>query len=311
MKRTLGICIFAVTLLVGLHAFTETEAVEDKIVAIVNDEVITQKYVDDFMYLMKTQMAAENPGMDIDVAFRDLKGQVITRLIEDRLIIQEAKRQEIAVDEVAAKRKLQEIRATFAAENEFNEYLLAQGLRIADLEQTIVEQLKMRTVVEREVKEKIFVHPKEVTEFYNANINQFDQPEGVNVDSIFIAKRDSDEETEKVVGLIAALLSEGKTFSEVVTEYSEADSLGVIRRGQLLKTIEDVVFSLEVGQVSEPVKTENGYFIFSLKEKIAAQVLELSEVQSRIYQLIFEQKFQEKFSEWINELKEKAYILIK
>ncbi|MFC1703991.1 peptidyl-prolyl cis-trans isomerase [Candidatus Omnitrophota bacterium] len=286
-------------------------ATEDRIVAIVNKDIITQSHVDGFVNIMRIQLAAEVPAEELESQVASLQEEVLSRLIEDKLIIQEAKRQEIEADPELVRARFEQLKEGFESDVQFNETLLAQGLSLADLEKTITEQVIMREVVENEVKSKIFVHPKEVTEFYNANPDRFGQPEKAVVDSIFVSNSTSEQETQDTVSEVSRLLKEGKDFLEVASDFSETESLGTVARGQLMPELENVIFSLKINQISEPVEIDTGHLFFRLKEKIPAESSELKDAQSSIQQFLFEKKFQEEFVEWVDKLKKDAYIVIK
>ena len=79
----------------------------------------------------------------------------------------------------------------------------------------------------------------------------------------------------------------------------------------MLEEIDRVIFGLPVGEVSEPVKTSLGYHIFKVEEKLKPSTKELAEVREEIEQVIFKEKFDQRFGEWMDGLKEDAYISIK
>ena len=87
--------------------------------------------------------------------------------------------------------------------------------------------------------------------------------------------------------------------------------MGLVERGQMLAEIDEVIFELEVGEVSGLIKTELGYHIFKVEEKLEPDTQELAEVREEIDEVIFKEKFDQRFGEWMGELKEDAYISIK
>ena len=88
-------------------------------------------------------------------------------------------------------------------------------------------------------------------------------------------------------------------------------SIGIIARGQALPAIEDVVFNLEEGNISEPIKTTAGIFILKVKTRYPPQQVPLEEARERIIATISEEKFNERMERWLAELKGRAYIEIK
>jgi len=113
------------------------------------------------------------------------------------------------------------------------------------------------------------------------------------------------------LGKVEADLASGKDFSEVAKSYSKKSSLGNVTRGQLKKNLEDVVFSLGVGQCSKPVEVEDGTYVFSVKEKLAPSQKTIDEVKDKIAVILENTKIEKGLKEWIEGLKDKAYISIR
>jgi parvulin-like peptidyl-prolyl isomerase len=81
-------------------------------------------------------------------------------------------------------------------------------------------------------------------------------------------------------------------------------------KGELRKDIEDVIFKLGIGEVSQPVKIENKYYIFKLENIAPPKQRILSEAQEIIHDHLFERKTEEELTKWLDELKKKSYIKI-
>jgi parvulin-like peptidyl-prolyl isomerase len=96
-----------------------------------------------------------------------------------------------------------------------------------------------------------------------------------------------------------------------VKEYSEAPSVGIIERGQLLPEVEKVVFNLSAHEISPPVEMENGIFVFKLIGGSSTQTADLDDVKDQIHETISNNKFRKQFRHWVDELKKDAYIDIK
>ena len=87
--------------------------------------------------------------------------------------------------------------------------------------------------------------------------------------------------------------------------------MGFIDRGYMAKEIDEALFSLTPQELSQPVKTKVGYYIFRIEAKEPQTVASLKEAEIKIKSILFVQKFNERFKNWIIELKEGAYISIK
>jgi peptidyl-prolyl cis-trans isomerase C len=106
-------------------------------------------------------------------------------------------------------------------------------------------------------------------------------------------------------------LKEGRDFADVSKDFTEKSDLGVVGRGQLKKDLEDVLFSLEPGVVSKPVAAGEGHYIFLVQERLPASKKSLEEVKDSIMVMLEDQKTEKMLKEWLEALKEKAYISIR
>ena len=286
--------------------------VEDGIIAVVNDEVITFKDLQD--YIRQTFASLSAQGLPDDQAreiMADLQTNGLKQLIEDKLILSRANAIGIEVRDRLVDQRVDEIKAKYASDQVFMDALVRNGATVTDLRDKILDQLKIKYVIDHEVKSKVFVNPQEVTEFYEQNKDSFLKSRRVNLDSIYITFIDDKEAARARANEALALIREGRDFEEVAKQYSDSSSIGVVEEGQFLPDIEKVVFSLTQGQVSDSVETDKGIFIFKLKGEIPAQVAELREVKSQIYDLLYREKFQERFEQWLGKLQKKAYVEIK
>ena len=87
--------------------------------------------------------------------------------------------------------------------------------------------------------------------------------------------------------------------------------MGYTKKGDLLPEIENIVFSLNEGQVSRIIKSPLGYHIFKVEEKRTRRVRALSEVRQNLEEYLYRQKANEKLKGWIESLSKSAYIEFK
>lgn len=271
----------------------------DKIIAIVNEDVITEDELNLFMRMLGSE---EGDFAQIDpVAFKKM---LLNRMIEDRLILQEAKRLELKPDEKIIEDRIKDIKQKAGSDRAFEEALKSEGISLNEIREKLKNQLLIYLVIEKEVKAKANVSPKEVTDYFQQHRDEFMTPETLVVDSIFV----KDKETiEKVAGELA----EGKEFKDVSETYSQKSSIGDVRRGQLKKDLEDFIFGLNIGQSSEPFQVEDGFYIFLVKERHALASETLDGVKDKVIAQLEKAKMEKILKEWLLTLKEKAYISIR
>jgi len=310
MVRRLLVVITLSLIVLGFPKFAFS--IVEGIVAVVNDEVVTQKDVNEFASLMYLQHSDEyKDRKELEQEIQKWRQEAVQRIIEDRLIVQEAKRQKIAVVPEMVENRVKEIKKQFPSTEAFENTLIAEGLTVNDLKRKISEQLMMREIVKKEIEDKIFVSPTEVTAYYEGHKDKILMPEQLNVDSIFMPFKDSAGVARSNADKALVALKKGEDFSQVAKKYSYSPSIGKVAKGELRKDIEDAVFKLKKGEFSSVMRTENGFYIFRLIDILPSKQLELNEVRNQIYRYVFAEKFERQFSDWMEGLKKQAYIYVK
>jgi peptidyl-prolyl cis-trans isomerase SurA len=114
---------------------------QDKIVAVVNNEIITQKDLNDFLNFTRMQYARQLSGKELEEKVNSARSGLLQRLIEDRIMLQRAKAEKVTVEPSRIKAKMNEIKKHYALESDFEHDLGRQGLVQADLENKIREQM--------------------------------------------------------------------------------------------------------------------------------------------------------------------------
>jgi len=276
----------------------------DKIIAVVNNEIITQKDLDDFTNFIRIQLSADLKGKALEDKIESMRPQLLEKLIEDRLVLQEAKKSNVKIYDERVQARINEIKRRYPTDADFQNDLAKQGLAQADIENKIKEQMYMVGIVEQKIRDKIVVKPDEVTDFYNKNKKDFISQEERELQVIIL-------DNENLAQGFAYSLKTGSKLVDLAGRYSvTVDRMRVAKGLDLRKDIEDVVFMLGVGEISNPEKIENKYYIFKLENIIPPRQQTLSEVQNKINAFLFEAKMQESLGKWLEELKKNSYIKI-
>ncbi len=275
----------------------------DKIIAIVNNDVITQKDLDDFVSFMRMQMSRELKGSQLDDKIKSMKEEFVDRLIEDKMILQEARKNKFIVDENRIKARMAEIKGQYPSDIEFQEALKRDGLVQADIEAKVRDQMLMYNIIESKVRSKVVVSPAEVTNFYQQTPDNFKSPQVWEFDFLVLESQDLADE-------ISQNVKKGQSLEDLAAKFSFSLNKLTMKEGQFKKDVEDALLKLKAGNVSAPVKIEDKYYIFRLDKINPPRQLSLSETQENIYSYLFNKKMQEGLVRWLDELKKKSYIKI-
>lgn len=276
---------------------------QNKIIAIVNDDVITEKDYLEFINFTRIELAQRMPEAEVEKRISAMQKDLLERLIEDRLIIQQAKKVNISVDKLRVKSRIDEIKKQYGSEAAFQEALKRQGLVQADLEQKIREQFMMFQVVEAKVRAKIIVNPAEVTRYYEENHGTMTVPQRRKV---LVLISDSQESLTKAREDIVS----GSPEEEVVKKYVLSKSELNAAKEELRNEISAIVFSLNSGEISAVSPIDGKFYLFKITEITPLHQLSLEEAKETIHGLLFNQKMQAAMVTWLDELKKKSYLKI-
>jgi parvulin-like peptidyl-prolyl isomerase len=275
--------IFISFMLTGLYA-------EEKVVAVVNNDIITSKDMSDFVNVMRIQLAARYSGKEFESEMQKIKLDLLDRLIEDKLILQEAKKAGIAIDNNRVKGKVDEIRGRYPSEGAFELALSKQGLTLADLTNRVREQLLMLAIVEVKVRQ---------------NKDKFRSPEGRFLSSLKVNNKEALNE-------VVSSLKKGIDMETAAQQYGLLyDTMEVFKDGSLNPEMEQLIFSLKVGEVSKPIKVNDSFFIFKVNKTEDPHMMTLPEVQKEIYTVLVEDKTRSALKDWLDGIKKQSYIQVK
>jgi len=321
--RLFGILFIGLTLAAGsLHA-AERELL-DQVIAVVNDEPITQSELDVLLRPYYEQMRSELHGEELAMRLNEARQKLLNQLIEDRLVIQQAQKEGIQVDAVEIDEDLDAFKKRFPNDLAMEDVLKEQGMTMGDVRKKLEKQSMMRELHGREIRAKIVVSPKEVEDFYSNNAAKFDREPRLKVRSITIKKsyeaRDkgvADEEAKTKISELSRRILAGEDFGALAKEYSEdvqAANNGIsdwIPRGSMIPVIDDVIFSLRLGEISQVIETPMGYHLFRVEEKEPSLKRSFEDVRDEIFAELYRQKSEQRFHDWMQELKRNAYISIR
>lgn len=173
----------------------------------------------------------------------------------------------------------------------------------------MTEQILVQVLIEREILNKVEVSDEEASEYYEQNKNSFTEKEQVHLYNILL-------ETEEEAQNILEQLTAGADFSEIAIEKSTGPSaaqggdLGYVSAGTIIPEIEEVVFALEVEELSGVVKSDFGFHILKISDKKPETVKAFEEVKEDIIQTLLPTKQKEAFDNLLEELKSKVEIEI-
>ncbi len=260
-------------------------------------------------------------SVQADPRAQRIRKQILDQIVNERLLEQEAERQKLSVASDAVEARVQALQARFPSPEAFNQELSRRGLTTAQLRKNIKRGLLRQEVINKEIFEKISVSPEELRAYFQKHRDTYVQEEKVHARHILIqvAPDASPEDDQKAKARATAVLAKarkGGDFAQLAKQHSEGPSgerggdLGYFGRGKMVKPFEDAAFRLKAGQVSDLVRTQFGYHIIKVEEKVAAKRLSYAEAKDQVESDLTREKANAQFREFINALREKGKVTI-
>ena len=275
----------------------------EHIIAQVNEEKIS---VEEFEKEFK-ELIIEPSGGEKGKSLENLRQAYLDQVIERKILVQEGRRLGIQVAQEELNQAVSEIKKDYPGEG-FGERLSLRGITLGEWKVQLEERLLAEKVIRNafHVQEKI--DEKEVLRYYEDHRSSFQIGPKVRVRQIVVA--DGEEALQ-----ILKRLKKGENFEKVAKEKSlgpekvQGGDLGYFSQGE--KPVEfDHVFTMEVGAISEVIKSPYGYHIFKLEEKMESRQIPFKEAKLRILQEFGQKKGEENYQKWLESLKGKANVRI-
>jgi len=292
----------------GPPAFSEAH-LQDRIVAIVNSELIMLSDVKREIQPEHERLSREHRGSDLTLRLKTAEYMALTKLIERRLQLQEAKAKKVEVSDLEVKQALEQMKRQ------------GSPLDITDPShvQTVRDQLLLLRVADQHIRGNITVGDSELKRFYQQHRERFALPEEYQLSQIIIQPRSSDGLAEALAKARRAMddLKRGEKFEDVAMQYSDGANalqggrLGLVRQGELIPAIEQAVAHLVPGGLSDIIESPEGIQIIRMDDRKPKQFRQYAEVRREIQELVYQQKSEDMYQTWLVDLKNKAYIEIK
>jgi peptidyl-prolyl cis-trans isomerase SurA len=327
-----------------LPVFAAGQIVEE-IVTRVNNQIITlseyQRSKDQLRDDVKQQDAA-----NADKLYTEKEKDVLRDLIDQQLLLSKGKDLDITGDTDLIK-QLDQMRKDMKLDTmeELEKAATAQGISYEDFKQNMRNRIITQKVIGDQVGQHLSVTKEEEQQFYNEHRNEMEQPESIRLSEILIAPKKpaaeksagatpsqsgapdaSASEAAKQADEAALAAAEAKandllkqiragaSFEDMAKKNSEGPSasqggdLGVFKRGTLAKELEDKTFAMKAGEVTDVIRTKQGYVILKVNSHQMAGIPALKDVEGRVQEALYMEKLQPALRAYLTKLREDAYI---
>lgn len=322
-EKSTGSILVAAFLLLLFSASASGE-IFDQIVAVVNDEVITYSELDKLLEPLYRKYEDSFSGPELFEKLQEARWSILNQLIEEKLILQEARKREHEIGEEALMERMEEVESHFSSNEEFQNQLSRSDMTLEEFRELEREKMTAYSMLLEEISKRVMITPQDVIAHYEENLDECTEKEKVSFCQIFIKKGDDakdDRAKSKLAGEVLERLESGEDFRELAKAYSEGPQKdeggdwGFIEKGYLnadtMGKIEAAAFELEPGSHSGVIETPLGYHIVMAEGVKKERIVPVTEVWDEIERKLGQEAAERARKEWVSELREKAYISIK
>jgi peptidyl-prolyl cis-trans isomerase SurA len=298
----------------------------EEIIARVNNEIITRSE-----YEKARQVAEEDAKSEcqnrctpeqLQADIEDRQKHTLRDLVDQSLLVQRAKDMGVSVEPELIKR-LDAIRTEnkLASMEALEDAVKSQGMNFEDFKNNIRNTLLTQRVISSEVSSHITVSDDEVSKYYEAHKAEFVRPEQVALREIVVStegkKPEELPDLKKKADTALKRVQDGEDFGEIAKRLSDGSTksqggfLGIYKRGELSKELEDKVFQMKRNQLTEVMETKQGYLILQVLEHYDEGEQSLPKVKNEIMDKLYSGRMEPAMREYLKTLREQSYVVIK
>jgi peptidyl-prolyl cis-trans isomerase SurA len=328
-----------------LPALAAGQVVEE-IITRVNNSIITQSEFQRSKDQLRDEVKQQDP-VNADKVYTEREKDVLRDLIDQQLLLDKGKDLSITADTDLIKR-LDQMRKDMKLDSleALEKEATKQGISWEDFKQNMKNQIITQKVIGEEVGSHLgnSITTEEEQKFYDEHKAEMEQPESIRLSEILIAPKaptaapaagatpgapaaaapaapPSDDPAalsaaEAKANDLLKKIRGGADFDEVAKKFSDGPSaadggaLGSFKRGQLAKELEDKTFALKVGDVTDVIRTKQGYVILKVNEHQVAGIPSFKDALPKIQDALYYEKLQPALRAYLTKLREEAYIKI-
>jgi peptidyl-prolyl cis-trans isomerase SurA len=304
-------------------ALLSADTVVEEIIARVNNQIVTRTDYEREQQQLKDEAQQQDPAHAAQVVAEGQK-DVLRGLIDRELLLEKGKDLSISADTELIKR-LDEMRKQMKLDTmeDLEKAATAQGVSFEDFKQNMRTEIITQQVIQHEVGSRINISKDDERLFYEQHKSELARPEEVKLSEILVSTEQAGNDEQKIAAAQAKAedllkqIKAGANFEDVAKKESQGPSaaqggdLGFFEHGKLAKQLEDLTFGMKKNDISDVIRTKQGFVILKVTEHQNAGIPAYSEIEPRLQEAVYMQRLQPALRQYLKKLREEAFIDIK
>ncbi len=302
------------TILVTFATCTWAQTAQQTPVATVNDETITKNELDRAVHVLIPQTYFH--ASITEEKIQKVQKKALDKLIEKKLLIQYAKSLGIRATKGEIDAQELAIRKRFKDKKSFIAGLQKSNFDYTTFRKALEEDIILNKLYRQKIKTDFT--DAQLKEYYENNLYKFKEPERIKVRIIYIKKDPTDANKRKLakkeIKEVYEKAKSGENFADLAAKYSDAMSrikggdLGYIHKGMLDSDVDDAVFALNPGEISNIIENDKGYYIALVEAKEPQKTIPFEKTKEKLRRELVAKYEEKKRTEILTKLQKNAVI---
>jgi peptidyl-prolyl cis-trans isomerase SurA len=326
LKRNhcIALCIGMMTaILLGLTATRGAAKVVDRIVAVVNEDIILLSELNSRLapYAERIRQQTSDEDKQREMLFK-VREDILNRLVDEKLTDQEIKRNDIQVDEAQIDATIERIKsANYFTDEDLRRFLEQEQMTMDAYRSQIREQILRTRLVNYEVKSKIVITEEDIKAYYDNHPEIYGGKRRYHLRNILLTvpNYSSDDEKQAIQEQLESVrekIEAGESFADLARRISQGPTaasggdIGEFETASLSPQIQTALEGVEPGQTTAVLNTDLGFQLFFVESINRDEGKPLDSVREEIHQKLFTEEVDKKFLSWLEDLRERSHIKI-
>ena len=298
----------------------------ERVLVKVNGQIITQTDLET-RQINEIRSRGVPPRNNVELAnlVREITPAVIANAVDELLLVQRGRDLGYQLSDEQFNEIVNNLKTEnqFESDEQFEEALQeSEGLTMADLRRLMERQMLVGQIQQVEILSRVSITDVEARDYYDTHIEEFTEPATATLREILIAVPEAvdginagvAEEGRVVAETVVARLRGGEDFATVAEEVSESPSrsngglIGPLLVVDYSETIQQLIASLSVGEVADPIRTPQGFQVVMLEARTDDVAQPFDEVRDQISSNVFNDRRLEEYAQYLDSLREEAII---
>jgi peptidyl-prolyl cis-trans isomerase SurA len=308
---------------VSANLWAQEVELVDRIVAVVNNEIITLYDLNlAFAPYANNIKALKYPPEKESQTLFQVRQDILERLIDSMLTDQQVKRNRITVSQSEIDKTVENIKESRQfTDEQLRQGLASQGMTMEEYRKEIKDQILRTKLVNREVKAKIVITKEDIKEYFESHREKYAGEKKYYLWNMFVKVPSDSSSSERDnarrrIEAVLVKLQQGQSFESLVDELKKSSSavegtdLGLYRLEELSEQLRQVVKKMKTGEFSSVLDTHFGYQILYIQKIEESQAKPLEAVEPEIETLLYNEMVDNKYQEWLEQLRAESLIKI-